>query len=286
MLRGRSDRCWKLRSHSLSNSTETRQEETTMSDTIYLRNLHLNAAIGPDRWHRSGKEQPVVLSLRLTHNVVSAAAKDDVDMTLNYGILCKQVTQFVCGYQGKWALNECAYEVGKLAVTWAKQETWGELKDTKIDILLPKGALRVEGGLGIEVSMQAYRVTAQTLVVKELRVPCIIGVNDHEKVEKQMVVIDLRMTGVRREYLVMNGQSIVKAVAEVSQQGRNMLMAAGLRSLTQRAGRRGLCLRDYRSSGDVHREDSMCGLQRRARHCGRREAERTPVCRRSGRRNH
>ncbi len=205
-----------------------------MSDTIYLRNLHLNAAIGPDRWHRSGKEQPVVLSLRLTHNVVSAAAKDDVDMTLNYGILCKQVTQFVCGYQGKWALNECAYEVGKLAVTWAKQETWGELKDTKIDILLPKGALRVEGGLGIEVSMQGYQVKAQTLVVKELRVPCIIGVNDHEKVEKQMVVIDLRMTGVRREDLVLNGQSIAKAVAEVSQQSHNMLMVNVARRLMQR----------------------------------------------------
>lgn len=202
-----------------------------MSDTIYLRNLHLNAAIGPDRWHRSGKEQPVVLSLRLNHNVVDAAAKDDVYKTLNYGILCKEVTQFVCGHQGKWALNECAHEVGKMAVAWAKKETKGELKDTKIGILLPKGALRVEGGLGVELSMQGYQVTNQTLVVKELRVPCIIGVNYHETVEKQMVVIDLRMTGVRREDLVLNGQSITKAVAEVSQQSHNMLKVDGLRRL-------------------------------------------------------
>ena len=257
-----------------------------MSDTIYLRNLHLNAAIGPDRWHRSGKEQPVVLSLRLTHNIVDAASKDDVDKTLNYGVLCKEVTQFVSGHQGKWTLNECAHEVGKMAVAWAKKETKGELKGVKVDILLPKGALRVEGGLGIEVLMQGYEVTAQILVVKELRVPCIIGVNDHEKVEKQMVVIDLRMTGVRREDLVLNGQSIAKAVAEVSQQSHDMLMVAGLQRLTQRAARRGLCLRDYRSSGDVHREDNVYGLPRRARHCCRREAERTPFCRRSGRRNY
>jgi len=188
-----------------------------MSDTIYLRNLHLRAAIGPDRWHRSGKEQPVILSLRLTHDVVDAAAKDDVDKTLNYGVLCREVTNHVSKSEGKWALHECAYEVGKMAVAWAKKETAaGGLKDVQVEILLPKGALRVEGGLGIEVSMRGYQVTAQTLVVKELKVPCIIGVNAHERVEKQIVVVNLRMTGIKQEDLVLNGQPIVKAVAEVS----------------------------------------------------------------------
>lgn len=195
-----------------------------MSDVIYLRNLHLNAAIGPDRWHRSGKEQPVILSLRITHNVVEAAAKDDVDKTLNYGMLCKEVTQFVSGYQGNWALNTCAHEVGMMARAWAEKDMEGEVKDIKVDLFLPKGALRVEGGVGIEWSMKGYQAMDETLVVKELRVPCIIGVNAHERVEKQMVVIDLRMTDVRREDFELNGQSMVMAVVEVSQQSYDMLM--------------------------------------------------------------
>lgn len=194
------------------------EKNPTMSDIIYLRNLRLNAAIGPDRWHRPGKEQAVILSLRLAHNLVGAAAKDDVSKTLNYGILCREVTNHVSNHEGKWALHECAQEVGNMALMWAMRETQGEPKDVQVEILLPKGALRVEGGVGIEVSMQADRVTAQTLVVKELKVPCIIGVNAHERVEKQMVVVNLRMTGVKQEDLVVNGQSTVQAVAEVSWQ--------------------------------------------------------------------
>ena len=187
-----------------------------MSDTVYLRNLRLNAAIGPDRWHRPGKEQPVILSLRLTHNLVNAAAKDDVDKTLNYGVLCRKVTKHISENTGKWALHECAHEVGKTAVGWAGKDADGELREVKVDVLLPKGALRVEGGLQVEVWMHGDDIVARALVVKGLSVSCIIGVNTHERVEKQMVMIDLRMTHVREQDLAQNGQPIVKAVAEVS----------------------------------------------------------------------
>ena len=188
-----------------------------MSDTIYLRNLHLSAAVGPDRWHRSGKRQPAILSLRLKYSVLDAAAKDDVAKTLNYGTLCGKVIEFVDANSGKWALRECAYELGRMVGTWAYDVPGEEPKgEVQVEILLPKGALRVEGGLGIELSMKGYEVTAQVFIVKELRVPCIIGVNAHERVEKQIVVINLRMSGVRRSDLQLNGQPMVKAVAEVS----------------------------------------------------------------------
>lgn len=215
-----------------------------MSDTVYLRNLRLNAALGPDRWHRFGKEQPVILSLRLTHDLVAAAAKDDVAKTLNYGTLCREVTHYVGENTGKWALHECAQEVGKMAVAWAKKGTKGELREVEVNILLPKGALRVEGGLEIVVPVIGDRMGTQVLVVNEMRVPCIIGVNAHERVEKQMVVINLKMTGVREEELASNGQPIVKAVAEVSQQdiSQQRYLSRGLRL---RAGRRGFRLRNH-----------------------------------------
>ncbi|KAI9873209.1 MAG: trifunctional dihydropteroate synthetase [Pleopsidium flavum] len=187
-----------------------------MSDIIYLRNLHLNAIIGPDRWHRSGKAQPIVLSLRLEHELLPAAAKDDVAKTLNYGTLCQEVTQFFKDNTGRWVLHEFAFEVCRLVMYWMVKVTDANEQERKVrvEILLPKGALRVEDGVGVELSMTGSNVDSQVLMVKELKVPCIIGVNPHERVEKQTVVIDLKMKRVREEDLKLNGQPVVKSVAE------------------------------------------------------------------------
>jgi len=200
-----------------SNTALEKHPGIIMSDMIYLRNLHLNAVIGPDRWHRSGRSQPVILSIQLKYDLLKAAAKDDVAKTLNYGTLCQEVIEFFIDNTGTWVLHEFAFQVCRLLMDWMFKVTRAEQeRRVRVEILLPKGALRVEGGLGVELLMTGTNVDSQFLTVKELKVPCIIGVNSHERVEKQTVVIDLKMNDVSEEDLEWNGQPIVKAVTEVS----------------------------------------------------------------------
>lgn len=160
----------------------------------------------------------MILSLRLKYNIKNAAAKDDVSQTLNYGTLCNKIMDVSKDNSGRWALREFAIQLCRSIQLWVKNVDPGREQDrvVSVEILLPKGALRVEGGLGIELSMCGPTETeTEFFIVKGLRVPCIIGVHPHEKVEKQTVAIDLKLSGLRDEDFELNGQPIVRAVTAV-----------------------------------------------------------------------
>lgn len=66
-----------------------------------------------------------------------------------------------------------------------------------------KALLRVEGGLGRVVCARrgkgkegdgkgrVWCITSQAWMIRGLKIPCIIGVNPHERLEKQIVVVEL-----------------------------------------------------------------------------------------------
>ncbi len=106
-----------------------------------------------------------------------------------------------------------------MIAAWAwREEPGSSEKSIRVQVVLPKGALRVEGGVGVETLFVRDEVVQQTLMVKELTVPCVIGVNAHERLEKQIVVINLIMNGAQREHQRENCHPIIRAVVEVSQQ--------------------------------------------------------------------
>ena len=169
-------------------------------DTIYLRNLQISAIIGPDAWGRKDKVQPVILNIRLKIDTTRASGSDDIKDTFSYGQMCKEVTS---GLYGK-TFNNLQHLITALttfAAFWP-----GE--DTKLQALAPKALLRAEGGLEITHSIrkkeryeengvpQVRHVDTRSWSIKGLKVPCIIGVNEHEREEKQSVVIDLRIPAI------------------------------------------------------------------------------------------
>ena len=163
---------------------------TISKDVIYLRNLHLSAVVGDDAWGRSGKSQPVMLSLRLHRNTLLAGSSDDVLDTFSYGQMCKDVTAAVDGknFHGLGAINSV---VGQLAEAWAGESL-------ECQALLPKGLLRVDGGFGRKTVMRRYgpnewRLLSSQWTVQKIKAACIIGVNSHERLYKQAVSIDVRV---------------------------------------------------------------------------------------------
>ena len=171
-----------------------------LTDTISLRNFHTTAIIGPDAWNRPGKSQPIVLTLKLLFDTTSAGTSDEIAHTFSYGQMCKDITTLSEG---------CFRNIDDLTsnlVSIALAKKWPG-KSLQISVVAPKALLRVEGGLGREVTVRkrwteskavkqvvwdlerhAWRVTG-------LKVACIIGVNPHERLEKQQVTIDLEILG-------------------------------------------------------------------------------------------
>ena len=159
-----------------------------IKDTIYLRNLELSAIVGPDAWGRVNKTQPVVLSLRLCRDTLRAGISDEINDTFSYGQMCKEVTALIEGKSFP-DLASLSIAVQNAAITWAGESL-------HCQVTLPKGLLRVEGGLGSEFVMHRHpsnewSVFSSQWNLKNIKTACIIGVNAHERLEKQAVNIHL-----------------------------------------------------------------------------------------------
>ena len=163
-------------------------------DHIYLRNLRLSAIVGRDAWDRA-KPQPIVVSVRLSRDISAAGLSDSIRDTVSYGQVCKDIMEFVQerreGFESILNLND---QIDKLAM----RKQWGGI-ELQISTVLPKGSLRAEDGLGLSsfylgtASERASESSKEWFSIGGLKLPCIIGVNTHERLEKQLVTINLRI---------------------------------------------------------------------------------------------
>lgn len=169
-------------------------------DIISIRNFHMASVIGPDAWNRPNKSQPIVLTLKLLIDTTSAGTSDEIAHTFSYGQMCKDATVLSDG-NFRSIDDFTNFLVGiVLAKNWPGETL-------HISCIAPKALLRVEGGLGRDITlrkrwienetakMQLWSCERHSWLVKDLKVACIIGVNPHERLERQQVAICLEILG-------------------------------------------------------------------------------------------
>ena len=198
-------------------------------DTVFLRGLNVSAVVGREAWHRPNRAQPVLLHLRVQHDLASAGQSDDVRQTINYGTLCKAVTEAVecrrssgaAGLEGPSFedLAHLATEVCRTALSS------GGAGVVRLAATLPDALLLADGGITLSMLGRldpaqqqvatAPRLQTLGLSVHGLAVTCIVGVNPHERLEKQRVLIDLTLADFAPEVCRLYA-AIVKAVSDVS----------------------------------------------------------------------
>lgn len=190
-------------------------------DTISLRSLTTQAIIGLDSWGRPNKPQPIILSIYVSMDTASAARGDSIAHTFSYGTMAKDVLGHIANTTaGFTSIDNLTYELARMAVT----NRW-PFEMLRIVACAPKALLRATGGLERELCLQRPRAQDVTITlpsrtdgqqqqhqlphqdmtswhvprhfwrINSLRVACIIGVNEHERLEKQDVVIWIRVTG-------------------------------------------------------------------------------------------
>lgn len=179
-----------------------------MSDIISIRNAAILATVGKDCWHRD-KAQRVSISLRLKTSVVLAGETDDVLDTTDYGKIYKAVVDSLDGSKHP-NLDVFTREAARIAL-----KTGGG-NSVHATVVLPNALLQA-GGVGFEVQVfkggDASDSTA--LFVKDLKLPCVIGVNPHERQAKQLVIVNMRFYDVAEEGFS-DYQSSLKKIQAVS----------------------------------------------------------------------
>lgn len=208
-------------------STLIPQLQSQPHTLIHVRNLQTLLPISTDAWGRPSSSQPVLISLSvsLLSPFSSAASTDKVveGSTVHYGILSKAILAF-CNTTRETEIARKSSDGGKGVLTLkvfaekavedlfsvptgSKEGTkailrWSFVSSVSITVTLPKASLL---GNGVKLSQTFTRPDSQSngidagllqlrymvLQVCDLKIPCVIGVNPHERESKQIVVANV-----------------------------------------------------------------------------------------------
>jgi dihydroneopterin aldolase len=194
------------------------------TDKVIVQNLSTTANAGVDVWGRK-KKQPVLISttLHLTRPFDSAALDDKVDQsTVHYGVLSKNILSLVEKSAEEWMSSDAL----ALGIKKAIEQTVSSaelLAGLEIQIFYPKGSMLGEGAEFSYCEALATGQTSQRLHLKNVRIPCIIGVNSHERLQKQAVVVNLWVDCVRDPEGYTKAEAIMTKVfsARIRSRGRS-----------------------------------------------------------------
>lgn len=161
-------------------------------NTVFLKDMPFMLSVGKDAWNRENKPQPVSITLRVNNvkSIHDAAASDDISQSLDYGKLYKNIQSKLGNPGDQHRFADIAKQV--LAAVEVPETS------SSVEVDFPKAALRAEGGLRYTVNGDKDRDVTnvhKTLQILGIKCACIIGVNPHERREKQIVVVNLTFRG-------------------------------------------------------------------------------------------
>jgi dihydroneopterin aldolase len=169
------------------------------TNTVFLKSMPFTLPVGLDAWHRDNKPQPVLITLQVKNvtSIADAAATDDISKSLDYGKLYKTICRNLEDQKYYANLREVmelvAFAIPSVSVLALVAE---------VEVVLSKASLRAEGGFVYTFEQNPDRNSLkqyEKLEIRGIKCACIIGVNPHERREKQVVVVDLTFRGDSKE---------------------------------------------------------------------------------------
>lgn len=207
-------------SHPLQTTWQVERDAGEPAAVIRVRNLQLTIEGPQDAWGRQGRPQPMLISAEasLSQPFGSSSSTDVVASdTVHYGLLSKAILGTIKQYEEtKQVKSMSLYAI--LDVIWANLTGFylngigahlegkkpflslDVMRSLRVKVDLPKASL-----LGSAVSLSGMTTyesdgcgnyiqgQALALTLKELRVPTLIGVNDNERLAKQVVVANITL---------------------------------------------------------------------------------------------
>jgi len=163
------------------------------TDVVFVNALQLAVDVGPDCWNKQ-RAQPVNISicLNLKKSYLSAAGhSDNVQDSIHYGHLSKAITSLVERNAGSSFGDIDGLISAVTRETFALAEK--AAIEVRVEVELPKLIL-LAGSFSVEVAtLPDVDVSSmpRKVVVTDLVLPVIIGVNPPERNAKQRVVITI-----------------------------------------------------------------------------------------------
>ncbi|SCU95864.1 LAFA_0G02762g1_1 [Lachancea sp. 'fantastica'] len=176
-------------------------------DKVYIEKQGIRAIIGPDCWNRV-VPQNCQISLEMTTDFAKASKSDELQYSLNYAVISKDVGRFVDPYLDYKTLGRLAERimhhvksqylgVEKLALRAEAQEAHIRAENVSLLIHSPPEAPNTD-----------------RLIISGLKLLTLIGVFTFERLQKQFVTIDINMPWDSRSKTNVDYQKVIKVVVD------------------------------------------------------------------------
>lgn len=120
-------------------------DESAPLDRILIEDLRLRCIIGVNDWERAAK-QDVVINITLHADTRSAGESDDIQDTVNYRTIAKQVIEHVEG-SGYYLVEALAQSIAQICLA--------DPRVAKAEVRVEKpGALRFAGSVGVTIARE------------------------------------------------------------------------------------------------------------------------------------
>jgi dihydroneopterin aldolase len=166
-------------------------DQVAVTDKITVRNLQASVDAGVDVWGRPKKQRALLtVTLSLAKPFDSAAQADALDSsTVHYGILSKAIQAHVDGQADRLGSGHLVNNICDVARSTAGGTA---LASVEVGIFYPKGSMFGDGaGFSLGIASLPDRKTYRQLHLRNVRVPCLIGVNANERQQKQPVIVNI-----------------------------------------------------------------------------------------------
>lgn len=158
---------------------------------MFVKEISATAITGKDAWNRPSP-QPITISVSLNTDFHKASITDNLKYSVNYAVLTRHISDFIKTNEHKnfKSLGSIAEAVSQLAL----DEKNGGSEIAKVVVKSPKSEIRADS---VEYELIRSRVdpssNTDTYNVTKLRLLTIIGVFTFERLQKQIVDIDLKI---------------------------------------------------------------------------------------------
>jgi dihydroneopterin aldolase len=165
--------------------------QSDCTDKILVQNLAVTVNAGTDVWGRRKKQRALIsVTVTLGNHFSSASSTDTVDeSTVHYGTLSKAIQGRIQDDSLEWmSTADLSIAIAGIVRTAAGS---APIFAIETDACYVKGSMFGDGAGHQASIITATGIYSNVLYLKNVRVPCLIGVNANERLQKQPIVINL-----------------------------------------------------------------------------------------------
>ncbi|KAI5967943.1 FOL1 [Candida margitis] len=181
------------------------------TDLVFVKEISATAITGKDAWNRP-TPQPITISVFLNTDFHKASVTDNLKYSVNYAVLTRHISDFIKSNEHKnfKSLGSIAEAVSQIAL----DEKNGGSEVAKVVIKSPKSEIRADS-VEYELIRSKNNPSANfdSYNVTKLRLLTIIGVFTFERLQKQIVDVDLSIK-IRKDDPRLDFHNVVRDIVD------------------------------------------------------------------------